>query len=148
MFKKLYHFWSLFRTTLESNCSYESDWLRSFLTVILWPLKGITVFIWNCFEYYFFQTFFTINRWVSNRSQYFIFSYSIKQTCQEMVDAILSVKDRLLKKLDETKNIREKHFNDQVKYLICLQVGRCWNLFSIITFEWMKFCGFFSYGMI
>ncbi|VDN52917.1 unnamed protein product [Dracunculus medinensis] len=52
---------------------------------------------------------------------YSVASESIKQTCQEMVDAILSVKDRLLKKLDETKNIREKHFNDQVKYLICLQ---------------------------
>ncbi|MFH4981965.1 hypothetical protein AB6A40_008674 [Gnathostoma spinigerum] len=46
---------------------------------------------------------------------------SIRQTYQEMFDAMLFVRDRLLKKLDEEKEKRERHFHEQMRYLIALQ---------------------------
>lgn len=53
----------------------------------------------------------------------FCFSiFSIRQTCQEMTDTLLTVRDRLLKKLDEEMTIRIQHFHEQMRQLISLQV--------------------------
>ncbi|VDM40598.1 unnamed protein product [Toxocara canis] len=46
---------------------------------------------------------------------------SLRQTCQEMIDTLLSVRDRLFKKLDEEKALREKHFHEQMRQLTSLQ---------------------------
>ncbi|KHN82874.1 putative RING finger protein -like protein [Toxocara canis] len=48
-------------------------------------------------------------------------SESLRQTCQEMIDTLLSVRDRLFKKLDEEKALREKHFHEQMRQLTSLQ---------------------------
>ncbi|KAM3717006.1 putative RING finger protein [Dirofilaria immitis] len=46
---------------------------------------------------------------------------SIRQTCQEMTDMLLTVRDRLLKKLDEEMATRIQHFREQMRQLISLQ---------------------------
>ncbi|VDM98425.1 unnamed protein product [Thelazia callipaeda] len=46
---------------------------------------------------------------------------SIRQTCQEMTDTLLTVRDRLLKKLDEEMSTRIKHFHKQMRQLASLQ---------------------------
>uniref|UniRef100_A0A158Q8V2 RING finger protein 207 n=1 Tax=Elaeophora elaphi TaxID=1147741 RepID=A0A158Q8V2_9BILA len=46
---------------------------------------------------------------------------SIRQTCQEMTDTLLTVRDRLLKKLDEEMATRIQHFREQMRQLTSLQ---------------------------
>uniref|UniRef100_A0A0N5AG06 RING-type domain-containing protein n=1 Tax=Syphacia muris TaxID=451379 RepID=A0A0N5AG06_9BILA len=46
---------------------------------------------------------------------------NIRTVCQEMIDAITAVKDKLLKKLGEEKFIRQSHFLEQINQLISLQ---------------------------
>ncbi|KAK6108548.1 B-box zinc finger family protein [Brugia pahangi] len=46
---------------------------------------------------------------------------SIRQTCQEMTDTLLTVRDRLLKKLDEEMATRIHHFREQMRQLTSLQ---------------------------
>ncbi|VDK46736.1 unnamed protein product [Anisakis simplex] len=46
---------------------------------------------------------------------------SLRQTCQQMIDTLLSVRDRLVKKLDEEKMKRDQHFAEQVRQLTALQ---------------------------
>ncbi|VDK62385.1 unnamed protein product [Onchocerca ochengi] len=46
---------------------------------------------------------------------------SIRQTCQEMTDTLLTVRDRLLKKLDEEMDTRIRHFREQMRQLTSLQ---------------------------
>ncbi|VDK79713.1 unnamed protein product [Litomosoides sigmodontis] len=46
---------------------------------------------------------------------------SVRQTCQEMTDTLLTVRDRLLKKLDEEMATRIQHFHEQMRQLTSLQ---------------------------
>uniref|UniRef100_A0A915AEQ5 RING finger protein 207 n=5 Tax=Parascaris univalens TaxID=6257 RepID=A0A915AEQ5_PARUN len=48
-------------------------------------------------------------------------SEHIRQTCQEMIDTLLTVRDGLIKKLDDERTLREKHFHEQMRQLISLQ---------------------------
>ncbi|VDN19385.1 unnamed protein product, partial [Gongylonema pulchrum] len=46
---------------------------------------------------------------------------SIRQTCQEMTDTLLALRDRLLKKLDDEMATRVQHFHEQMRRLTSLQ---------------------------
>lgn len=52
----------------------------------------------------------------------FFSAFSVRQTCQEMTDTLLTVRDRLLKKLDEEMATRIQHFHEQMRQLTSLQV--------------------------